>query len=114
MMDSIFQALAHEIRRQILDIVKENPGCHSGDICEYFDVSRIAISKHIKILEQASLLVIEKSGRHRLHYFNPMPIQAIYERWTDEYSQFFAPKINLFKQQLEREEQQESNDEKTA
>lgn len=118
-MDDVFHALAHNMRRQILDFVMVNPGCLSGEICAQFDVSRIAVSKHIKILEKADLLVIEKAGRMRLHYFNALPIQAIYDRWTNEYSQFFASKMNLFKQQLEADDddeqtQDEAPDEKTA
>ena len=104
-MDKVFNALAHETRRQILDFVMQNAGALSGDITAQFEVSRIAVSKHIKILEQANLLIIEKSGRERLHYFNPMPIQAIYDRWTDAYSQFFAPKLNVFKTELESTEE---------
>ncbi|TQV88685.1 helix-turn-helix transcriptional regulator [Aliikangiella coralliicola] len=111
-MDAIFHALAHQVRRQILDFVTENPGCQSGEICEQFTISRIAVSKHIKILEKADLVVIEKAGRARLHYFNSIPIQAIYDRWTNEYSHFFAHKLNAFKHQLEQEE--EDTNEKIA
>ena len=110
-MDNVFHALAHETRRHILDFVMNNAGALSGDITMQFDMSRIAVSKHIKILEQAGLLIIEKSGRERLHYFNPMPIQAIYDRWTNEYSQFFARKLNAFKADLESSEE---THEKTA
>ena len=104
-MDKVFNALAHETRRQILDFVMQHAGALSGEIADQFGISRIAVSKHIKILEQANLLIIEKSGRERLHYFNPMPIQTIYDRWTNEYSQFFAPKLNAFKTDLESPEE---------
>lgn len=100
-MDDVFHALAHKMRREILDYVKQHPGCLAGDICAQFEVSRIAVSKHIKILEQADLMIIEKAGRTRLHYFNVMPIQAIYDLWTDEYSRFFASQMSAFKLQLE-------------
>lgn len=113
-MDDVFHALAHKMRRQILDYVKQNPGCSAGDICGQFDVSRIAVGKHIKVLAQADLLVIEKAGRSTLHYFNVMPIQAIYDSWTDEYSRFFASKMNAFKLQLEAQDTDEDNDEKIA
>ena len=100
-MDNIFHALAHGVRREILDYVLAHPGCLAGDIAEQFEISRIGVSKHIKILHKAELLVIEKSGRNSLHYFNAVPIQMIYDRWTDEYSQFFAGKLSAFKLQLE-------------
>lgn len=79
----------------------ENQACTTGDIAAQFKISRIGVSKHIKILHKAELLMIEKSGRNSLHYFNPVPIQMIYDRWTNEYSQFFASKLNAFKRQLE-------------
>ena len=112
-MDDVFQALAHPIRRRILDYVSEHPGALSGEIAEQFEVSRIAVSKHLKLLECAQLLTIEISGRTREHYFNPIPIQKIYERWTDQYSQFFASKINAFQIKLETNNEEDIN-EKTA
>jgi len=111
--DQVFQALAHPTRREIIDFVRENSGCTVSEICQLFDISRIAVSKHIKLLEQARLLIVEKEGRHSFHYFNVMPIQMIYERWTDEYSAFFARKLQQFKQQLETDLRGDS-DEKTA
>jgi len=116
-LDSVFHALAHSIRRQILDYVLAHPGCSAGDISQQFQISRIAVGKHIKILQQAELLVIEKSGRTSLHYFNAMPIQMIYDRWTDEYSQFFASHLNAFKLQIESEQESDQTEdchEKTA
>ena len=107
-MDEVFQALAHNMRRQILDFVMQHPGVQSGDIYAQFEVSRIAVSKHIKILEKAELLIVEKHGRARLHYFNVMPIQAIYNRWTNEYSRFFASKLQDFKTMLETPDEDEN------
>jgi DNA-binding transcriptional ArsR family regulator len=113
--DQLFNALAHPIRREIIDLVAADPGITNGDICEKFDLSRIAISKHIKILAEADLIIIESEGRCRLHYFNVLPIQMIYDRWTDEYSRFFAQKINQFKLTLEKQHQtQGDSNEKTA
>ena len=113
--DQAFHALAHPIRREIVDYVSLNPGASNGEICEKFAVSRIAISKHIKILAEADLLVIETEGRCRLHYFNVLPIQQIYDRWTDEYSRFFAQKVNQFKLALEKQQNNRGEaDEKTA
>lgn len=100
-MDQVFQALASKTRRQILDLVKDQPGCLVIDICQHFEMSRIAVMKHLKILEQANLLVTEKIGKSRHHYFNVVPIQQIYERWTDEYSRFMASRLTGFKQHLE-------------
>jgi DNA-binding transcriptional ArsR family regulator len=91
--DAVFQALAHETRRRMLDIVKARPGIGVGALAEDFDVSRIAIMKHLAVLEQALLIVSEKDGRMRRLYFNAAPIRMIYDRWTDEFSGHFAGEI---------------------
>jgi len=69
-MDAVFQALAHDTRRRMLDVVKESPGIGVGVLASEFDVSRIAVMKHLRVLEQADLIVSEKDGRTRRLYFN--------------------------------------------
>ena len=96
-MDAVFAALAHETRRRILDLLIEKPGAGVGEIAAEFDVSRIAIMKHLTVLEDAQLIVSEKHGRTRRLYFNAAPIQMIYDRWTDEYSSYWASKITRLK-----------------
>jgi DNA-binding transcriptional ArsR family regulator len=100
-MDSIFAALAHPSRRQILDILKEHPGCSVNDVAEHFDVSRIAVMKHLRVLEAAGLLISEKEGRTRQLYFNAVPIQMVYDRWTSEYSALWASKLTRVKYAVE-------------
>lgn len=89
-MEAVFQALAHESRRRMLDIVKENPGIGVGQLASEFDVSRVAVIKHLAVLEEAMLVVSEKEGRMRRLYFNAVPIQMIYDRWTSEYSAYWS------------------------
>ena len=101
-MDNVFQALASAPRRQILDIVREKPGCNVSEVCRYFDVSRIAVMKHLAVLENTGLLISRKQGRTRRLYFNAAPIQAIYERWTTEYSGLWASRLTAFKRQVEQ------------
>ncbi|WP_197493349.1 ArsR/SmtB family transcription factor [Woeseia oceani] len=100
-MDKVFQALASAARREMLDIVRDQPGCSVADVCRHFDVSRIAVMKHLNILETAGLLISEKKGRHRCLYFNTVPIQMIHERWTSEFSSLWAGKLTAFKYRLE-------------
>jgi predicted transcriptional regulator len=85
-LDNLFQALASASRRKILDIVKDLPGCSVNDVCKYFDMSRIAVMKHLRVLEEADLILSHKAGRTREMYFNATPIQLVYDRWTTEYS----------------------------
>ena len=100
-MDTVFRALAHEHRRRILDIVREAPGCNVNDVCAFFDTSRIAVMKHLRVLEEAGLIVREKDGRERRIYMNAMPIQMIYDRWTTEYSSFWASRLMDIKYRVE-------------
>jgi predicted transcriptional regulator len=104
-MDKVFQALASEPRRAILDIVRDRPGCSVTHVCRFFEVSRIAVMKHLNVLEEAGLLISEKQGRTRCLYFNAAPIQSIYERWTTEYSALWAGRLTEFKRQVESKQQ---------
>lgn len=100
-MDLIFAALAHPSRRRILDILKEDPGSSVNDVAKHFDISRIGVMKHLGVLEDAGLLVSEKEGRTRRLYFNAVPIQMIYDRWTSEYSSLWASKLTRVKYAVE-------------
>tara|TARA_R110002049_G_scaffold94988_7_gene233457 strand:- start:1498 stop:1842 length:345 start_codon:yes stop_codon:yes gene_type:complete len=100
-MDKVFHALASASRREILDIVKANAGCSVVDVCRHFDVSRIAVLKHLNVLEEAGLILSEKEGRVRRLYFNAAPIQMIYERWTTKYSADWASRLTEFKRTVE-------------
>lgn len=96
-LDSVFAALAHETRRRILDLLRDQPGAVVGEIASEFDVSRIAIMKHLQVLEDAGLITSEKSGRVRRLYFNAAPIRMIHDRWTDEFSGYWASEITRLK-----------------
>lgn len=108
--DIVFQALAHESRRRMLDIVKENPGLGVGALAAHFDVSRIAVMKHLAVLEEAGLVISEKEGRTRRMYFNAAPIRMIYDRWTDELSGHFAGEVLRIKARAERRARKEEKD----
>ena len=96
-LDAVFTALAHETRRRILDALRGRPGASVGEIASEFDVSRIAIMKHLAVLEDAHLIVSQKDGRTRRLYFNAAPIRMIYDRWTDDYSGYWAGEITRLK-----------------
>ena len=100
-MDKLFHALASAPRRRMLDILRETPGCSVMHVCRYFDVSRIAVMKHLRVLEEADLVISRKEGRTRCLYFNAAPIQSIHERWTAEYSALWAGRLTEFKRQVE-------------
>jgi len=100
-MDAVFLALASPARRKILDIVKDQPGCGVKHVAQYFAVSRIAVMKHLRVLVRAKLLVSEKEGRRRKLYFNVVPIQMIHERWTTQYSAYWASRLTKVKYRIE-------------
>ena len=100
-LSSVFHALAHETRREILDLVSQTPGLSVGELAQNFDVSRIAIMNHLSVLTDANLIISEKDGRSRRLYMNSMPIQEIYERWTDKYSQQWLDRMSAIKQTAE-------------
>lgn len=103
-MGRVFHALGSPVRRQILDILKENPGSNVNDVSDYFEISRIAVMKHLKVLEEAELVISEKEGRDRRLYFNVVPIQSIYDRWTTKYSSLWAGSLTRLKYKVESEE----------
>ena len=100
-MSLVFQALAHGTRRQILDIVKATPGCSVGDVTGHFEVSRIAVMKHLNVLEDAGLLVSTRDGRTRRLYVNAVPLQQIHERWTTEWGALWAAELTDLKRRVE-------------
>jgi predicted transcriptional regulator len=91
--DLVFGALANPTRRKILDLLVSSPGASVKAISSHFEFSRIAVMKHLATLEAADLVLSEKEGRTRRHYFNPIPIQQIYDRWTTQYSAFWAGRM---------------------
>lgn len=100
-MDLIFHALANLQRRKIMDLVKNMPGCSVNDLCKYFETSRIAVMKHLNVLVEAQLIISKKEGRTRQLYFNVAPIQMIYDRWSTEYSRFWATQAVDLKYKVE-------------
>ena len=88
--DLVFAALAHPARRRMLDLLVEHPGASVKAVASHFEITRIAVMKHLGVLEEAGLVLSEKNGRTRQLFFNPIPIQRIYDRWTTQYSSFWA------------------------
>jgi predicted transcriptional regulator len=102
-LDIVFHALAHRDRRRILEIVREAPGSRVEDVARRFETSRIAVMKHLRLLETAGLIHSEKVGRERRMYFNAVPIQLIYEAWTTEFSREAAAEMARIKAAVEAE-----------
>lgn len=100
-MDRVFSALAHPARRRMLDLVQANPGMNIAAVAERFRMSGVGVLKHVHVLEEAGLIHAERSGRERRLYFNAVPIQMIYDRWTDRYGAFWAGRMADIKERVE-------------
>ena len=99
--DRLFAALAHPVRRRILDLLVQAPGSNVTAVASHFDLSRIAVMKHLATLEHADLVLSEVHGRSRRLYFNPLPIQRVYDRWTTQYSSFWAERMSDIRARVE-------------
>jgi DNA-binding transcriptional ArsR family regulator len=83
--DKVFKALAAPERRLLLDRLRADNGQTLGQLCRHLEMTRQAVTKHLKLLEEATLVATIWRGREKLHYLNPMPIHEIAERWIDKY-----------------------------
>jgi len=90
--DAVFRALADASRRRLLDRLHEENGQTLGELCQGLAMTRQAVSKHLAILEEANLVSSQRSGRERLHYINPVPINEIAERWIGK---FERPRLSV-------------------
>src|SRR5229473_5321861 len=85
----VWQALSDPTRRRILDLLRERPRI-TGEIAAHFQISRIAVMRHLEVLAAAGVVTSRKRGRERWHYLNAIPLQRMYERWVDVRSQTWA------------------------
>src|ERR1700694_1184122 len=100
-MDDVFKALADAKRRRLLDRLFKRDGQTLGELCERVDMPRFAVMKHLRVLEEAGLVVTRRQGREKLHYLNPMPIRLVHDRWVSKYRAPFAAALSDFKSRLE-------------
>src|ERR1700756_785293 len=102
-MDKVFKALGDPGRRVLLDRLRAENGQTLGQLCEHLDMTRQAVTKHLKILEDASLVVTIRRGREKLHYLNPVPIHEIADRWIGKFERGRLRVLADLKKQLEGE-----------
>jgi DNA-binding transcriptional ArsR family regulator len=85
--DVVFKALADPTRRFLLDRLFVRDGCTLTDLESEVDMTRFGVMKHLRVLEDAGLVVTRRSGREKLHFLNPVPIRLIHDRWIDKYTE---------------------------
>ena len=101
--DLVWRALGDPSRRRILDLLRERPHT-TGELCSHFDSTRFAVMKHLKVLEGAGLVLVERRGRERFNHINPVPIQQIYRRWLRPFEALPADRLLRIKQLAEAKE----------
>jgi DNA-binding transcriptional ArsR family regulator len=100
-MDKVFKALADASRRQLLDRLRAENGQTLGELCEHLKMTRQAVTKHLKLLEAAQLVVTMWRGREKLHFLNPVPIHQIADRWIGKFERSRLRALADLKKQLE-------------
>ncbi|MXN47033.1 helix-turn-helix domain-containing protein [Shinella kummerowiae] len=99
--DAIFKALANGKRRQMLDAIKHAP-LTTGALCEKFpEMDRCTVMQHLKVLEEADLIIPRREGRERWNHLNALPIQAIHDRWISQYAGHAMNVLSALKGDLE-------------
>ncbi|KAA9150735.1 helix-turn-helix transcriptional regulator [Amycolatopsis acidicola] len=101
--DRVFKALADPSRRYLLDLLFARDGRTLTELESGLEMTRFGVMKHLKVLEDADLVVTRRSGREKLHYLNPVPIRSIHDRWIDKYTGRRASALADLKAELEQE-----------
>jgi DNA-binding transcriptional ArsR family regulator len=101
--DKVFKALAAPERRLLLDRLRASNGQTLSQLCEHLDMSRQAVAKHLRLLEEATLVATIRRGREKLHYLNPVPIHEIAERWIGKFERGRLRALAELKANLEGE-----------
>ena len=108
MQRDVFQAIADPTRRAIIDLLAERQ-LPVNEVAGNFEMSRPAISKHLKILDECGLVVIRKKGRKRLYRTDPRKLQEVAE-WTDRYRKLWTQKLDTLEMLLNEESNQKDED----
>ena len=99
--DRVFKALADPTRRHLLDRLFVEDGRTLSDLESDLAMTRFGVMKHLRVLEDAGLVVTRRSGREKLHFLNPVPIRLVHDRWIDKYTEHRVSALADLKKELE-------------
>ncbi|TDE09657.1 ArsR/SmtB family transcription factor [Jiangella asiatica] len=99
--DRVFKALADPTRRFLLDLLFARDGRTLTELESELEMTRYGVMKHLRVLEDANLVVTRRSGREKFHFLNPVPIQQIHDRWIDKYTEHHTSALIDLKDELE-------------
>jgi uncharacterized protein YndB with AHSA1/START domain len=100
-MDAVFKALADPTRRSLLDELFKQDGQTLSALERRLPMTRFGVMKHLRVLEEAGLVVTRRRGREKLHFLNPVPIRLVHDRWVSKYAEPWAATLSGLKHRLE-------------
>ncbi len=100
-MDQVFKALADPTRRTLLDELFADDGQSLSALEARLPMTRFGVMKHLKVLEEAGLVVTRRRGREKLHFLNPVPIRLVHDRWVSKYAEPWATALSGLKTTME-------------
>src|SRR5205809_2892203 len=100
-MDEVFRALADPTRRSLLDELFKEDGQTLSALERRLTMTRFGVMKHLRVLEEAGLVITRRRGREKLHFLNPVPIRQIHDRWIDKYTERVVSALLDLKSDLE-------------
>ena len=100
--DLVFKALGDTSRRFLLDLLHKRDGQTLGELEWELEMTRFGVMKHLKVLEEAGLVITRWRGREKLHFLNAVPIRLIHDRWIDKYREHEVSALADLKQSLEK------------
>jgi DNA-binding transcriptional ArsR family regulator len=107
-MDEVFKALADPTRRSLLDELFKRDGQTLTALEARLPMTRFGVMKHLKVLEQAGLVVTRRQGREKHHFLNPVPIRLVHDRWVSKYAEPWAATLTGLRETLEEEDDGEA------
>jgi DNA-binding transcriptional ArsR family regulator len=102
-MDAVFKALADPTRRKLLDLLSKKDGQTLGALERRLPMTRFGVMKHLRVLEEAHLIVTKRRGREKLHFLNTVPIRQVHNRWVSKYAEPRAAALTALKKGIEEE-----------
>ena len=107
-MEKVWKALASDVRREILDLLRDGPQT-TGALADAFPrLTRFAVMQHLRVLEDAELVIPRRRGRERYNYLNPVPIQQLYDRWVARYMKPWTEALVSLQTELETQSNEDS------
>ena len=101
--DRVFKALADSTRRHLLDRLYKRNGLTLSELESELEMTRFGVMKHLRVLEDAGLVVTQRSGREKLHFLNVVPIRLVHDRWIDKFTERRVSALTDLKRRLEKD-----------